>query len=588
MDYTYDHPGKGLSLSQLVFALNEELKNAARSSSYVTKDHWTRSRGPEERRADFFCSLTFGDVSQLDKDTAIALATIREWRNSFVRINHVPLDILSLIPTHLPQKDRFRASFVCRHWRRTFLQHAALWSRLSLSKGEVYVKTLLERAKGSALEITTSCTDPVGTVTLFPPHAAQIRYLYFEYSHWADIQRFSEVNPGPLPLLHALRIRAVDEFSLDGPDVMTPPSLPLFTSAVNLKVFSLFSERSPFLSHFVFPNLTTFELSASPAAEGFRPSQLLDFLEASPMLRTVGVKVVADILLEDVPRERVVLLPNVEVFSLVVSDGGPGYEIATHISCPSAKSTSLIQEKNAQNATPRDIFPAPLSWNAIVRQYGRGPVESVSLELTFTFETIIACSIMFQSPDASFLRLCFKIDASREEEDMLQTPLHEMHHDAFYQAFRTIRDHPLLESVKRLNIKHRVRVFGSEQFPRMSSEVGRLYRSLPHLEELSIFGCDMQLYFNSPLNPPESQAMEQPVVPPPVRVLKISHPSHPENKEARMAAIVELAKSRHTLGIPFERVEVYMERLPTVMAERLGPWVGAADCREEMEPDDYY
>ena len=35
----YTHPGKGLSLSQLAFALNEELKHAAYSPSYVAKYH---------------------------------------------------------------------------------------------------------------------------------------------------------------------------------------------------------------------------------------------------------------------------------------------------------------------------------------------------------------------------------------------------------------------------------------------------------------------------------------------------------------------------------------------------------------------
>jgi hypothetical protein len=37
---TQSHPGKGLSLSQLAFALNEELKRTAYSSLYVTDDHF--------------------------------------------------------------------------------------------------------------------------------------------------------------------------------------------------------------------------------------------------------------------------------------------------------------------------------------------------------------------------------------------------------------------------------------------------------------------------------------------------------------------------------------------------------------------
>jgi len=120
------------------------------------------------------------------------------------------MDVLSLISTYLPsQKQRFRATFVCRHWRRTFLQNATLWSELCLSKGEAYVKTLLKRAKGSSLTILASDVDPVGTVMLLQPHTEQIADIEFANNRWADIQRFSELNSGPLPLLHTLSISVV-------------------------------------------------------------------------------------------------------------------------------------------------------------------------------------------------------------------------------------------------------------------------------------------------------------------------------------------------------------------------------------------
>ena len=142
---TGNHLEHGLSLSQLIFALNQELKRTAYSPSYVTELATSC-----EQRADLLYRFTLDEVSQLDRDNSTAVATIREWRNSFIRANRVLLDILSLIPTHLSShKDRLRASFVCRHWRRTFLQRAELWSELFLSKGDAHVKTFLERAKGS-------------------------------------------------------------------------------------------------------------------------------------------------------------------------------------------------------------------------------------------------------------------------------------------------------------------------------------------------------------------------------------------------------------------------------------------------------
>ena len=67
------------------------------------------------------------EVSKLAQGTSAAPATIREWINSFTHINRVPFDILALIPTYLPsQMDRLRATFVCRRWRKTFLQYPPL------------------------------------------------------------------------------------------------------------------------------------------------------------------------------------------------------------------------------------------------------------------------------------------------------------------------------------------------------------------------------------------------------------------------------------------------------------------------------
>ena len=139
--------------------------------AYVDFTHHTQ--GFEARHADFFYSFTFDDISQLDRDISTALATRCEWRSSFIHINHIPLDVLSLIPTHLYlQRDCFHTSFVCCHWRGTFLQHAILWSQLYLRKGEAYMRTLLERVKGSALDIITSSTTPPSAITLLFPHTA--------------------------------------------------------------------------------------------------------------------------------------------------------------------------------------------------------------------------------------------------------------------------------------------------------------------------------------------------------------------------------------------------------------------------------
>jgi hypothetical protein len=126
------------------------------------------------------------------------------------------------------------------------------------------------------------------------------------------------------------------------------PLLPLFSGAVDLKNF-LRSRGIPFLNHFAFPNLTTFELIAMP--KEFHASQLFDFLEASPTLRTVRIEIAVEIHTDDVPPERVVVLPN------DVTQDEPGYEIVARISCPSTRFTSLAHEQDVEYGITPKVFP---------------------------------------------------------------------------------------------------------------------------------------------------------------------------------------------------------------------------------------
>ena len=344
---TDNYPGKGLSLPQLVFALNEELKRMGYSSPYVMK---CRLRLVAERHTECLCRFSLEAVCQLDRDVLTALAAIHEWKNSFVHVNRIPSNILSLIPIHLTcQKDRFNATSVCRHWRRTFLRCGALWSKLLLENGEVYVKTFLERAKGTPLDIVTKCYDSLNTIMLLSPHARQIRSLEFIRYNWRSVLKFCTVDFGPLPLLHTLDVATCSTtWQWSGPlDTVTAPSPTLFKGAVNLENF-LFSGEVQRLSHFAFPKLITFKLS-TPAEGPLEVLDLFDFLEASPTLRTVEIRIIgkvevgetiiASVLPEDMPPEMVVILPNVETFSLFIMDGTHVFDLAAHIYCVPGQGT---------------------------------------------------------------------------------------------------------------------------------------------------------------------------------------------------------------------------------------------------------
>ena len=121
--------------------------------------------------------------------------------------------------------------------------------------------------------------------TAFFPPSQQIRSLNFAHNYWANIRGFSEVNSGPLPSLCTLEIGVIlDLRSDDEPETTTPPLLPLFGGAVNLERFVFRSQDLLLLNHFVFPNLTTFKFWTEPGWYTFQALDLLDFLEASPML----------------------------------------------------------------------------------------------------------------------------------------------------------------------------------------------------------------------------------------------------------------------------------------------------------------
>ncbi|KAF9778073.1 hypothetical protein BJ322DRAFT_1025425 [Thelephora terrestris] len=487
---THTYPGRGLSLSQLLFALNEELKRVTHSPSF-----------------------TLEAVSQLDQDASAALASIREWRNSFTCVNSIPIDILSLIPTYLPaQKDRFHAASVCRHWRGTLLKHGALWSQLVLKKGEDYVSTLLERAKGSMLDIVVHGDAPAGTIQMISPCAHQTRYLEFIQTDWKDIRTFSEFNSGQLPLLRILKIFSPEAPNpCDQPNVATPSSPPNFRGSVNLEQFVITSAKLSSLSHFVFPNLTMFKLS-SYSTEQCSASLLLNFLNASPTLQTVEVRISHRIDLRDVPQEMVVVLPNVKNFSLH-SDGDMEnvYTIAALILCPRARYTSLPhgETETRMNAHLR-IFPTPFPWNAIVQQYMASPIEAVTVKIEHPQDEDMRCFLMFQS-ETAVVRLGFIVEVIGMDEDDLSMSHAEMHWGIFSQALTTIQDHPLLSHIKRLELEHWSVL---EAFWTISVEdkVEELLGSLGPLDELTIRGCDLRILLSTFLDGSELEDSERPII----------------------------------------------------------------------------
>jgi hypothetical protein len=453
-----------------------------------------------------------------------------------------------------------------------------------MSTAELYVETLLGRSKGSTLDIIVAhgpvTIDHIRTETLalLSPHAQRIGSLEFVDSYWSDIQESSKVISGPLPLLQTLKINASHGPLRHCPGMVTPPPLPLFAGAVNLKQFHLCSKGLPFLDCFVFPNLTNLEFSAMPAGGSFYTLRLLDFLEASPTLRTVRLRIEEDVF---VPPGRVVVLPRVKMFDLSMREDGQGCIIAAHISCPSARLTSLLYEQDADSIMSPRIFPASATWSAIACQYTANPVEEVVFEITTARDPIITCFLTFLSPDPAVLALGFKVTTPYLDEDFDMT-LGERHAEIFLQASTTIRTHPRLANVKRLRIQDRYGTIDSHELTRIASEVEQLFKSVGSLDTLTLDVFDLRPYLAPFLDFLEFCDIDQPGRFPPVKELTIAQPSQAPAKQECMATVVKLAKSQHALGMPFERVTICMMDPPPAMAGCLQRWVGAVRYCDEM------
>ena len=437
------------------------------------------------------------------------------------------------------------------------------------------LKTLLERAKGTPLDIRSTRLHRADILALLSPHSQQLRTLEFVYDRWSDIQRFSEAVSGPLPLLHTLKIGVVG-YDIPRPEAM---NLPLFSGAVNLKEFILHPEGELLLDYFAFPNLTTFQLSATPDDGEFPVSQLLNFLEASPTLQTVLIRIGAAISLEDIPPGRVIILPNVETFSLTQDD--PDYGIAARISFPSARLTSFVHEQEVEDVI--SVFPTSVSWNAIGPQHTERPIDEVVLRITTAGDAVVACSLSFLSPGPATFELGYRMIADYEGHRETPRSLGEKHSEVISQAFEAIRNHPLLGNVKRLRIWDRHRLLAPNRLAHIAYQAVRLLKSTGPLEELTLNVADLRPYLAPFLDMPEFRDIERPVAFPFVEELMISRSLIPHDEEC-MAAIAEFAKSQHALGVPFKRTILRMKDSPVMMrmVERLEPWVGTVDFDEDI------
>ena len=365
---------------------------------------------------------------------------------------------------------------------------------------------------------------------------------------------------GPLPLLHTIKIDTIRYHG--GPDSLVAPTLPLFEGAVNLKDFSLFINEHPSLHHFTFPNLTT--LKFSTGLREFPVSRLLNFLEASPALRQICMRIEAGRFDEDVPAQRIIVLSHVKTFDLGVTNDGRGCEIATRISCPFAKRVEFSHTPQARDDVPEDPYPPSIPWKAIARQYTNGAVERVVLEMKMDNRYLrMNCSITFESSDKAILKLCYIYWTAEGSTEI------------FPGALRTIQDHPRLANIRHLHIKGGN--LAIDDLGPATERIGRLLGSMGPLENLTLEGCDLHPYLDAFLSIPLFPEAIRPASFPSIKELVVIHPVQSLLDEGVYAsAIVELARSQYTRGMPFEWAKFYAG-VPLLLVNELTAFIDTVE-----------
>ena len=235
-----------------------------------------------------------------------------------------------------------------------------------------------------------------------------------------------------------------------------------------------------------------------------------------------------------------------------------------------------------------EVFPTPDSWSMIARQYMASPIEEVTLKIKHSKSENIESFLIFQSSSTTVLRSAFEVintsgDESGQDLSELDASHVEIGWEIFYQALTTIQDCPLLSSVKRFHIECIAAPSAAHSIGRIGSGVRELFSSLGPLDELTIHHRDLHVFLANFVDDLGNYTWEQPIVLPQVKELVISHPAMKVNAEAYMDAIVELAKSQHARGIPFERLTIRTWDIPARIGEELGRWVDTVDCDEGGE-----
>jgi len=433
------------------------------------------------------------------------LAGLSKLINTLAPINQLPPEILGMVPKYQEGqtwKELVKVSGVCAYWRNTFLATPSIWTRLN-GRGIEKTRAWVRRSKGLPIQLEAETSPDLQVLKFLAPHFPRLDVAILlclkardrsliEHNHLAKLLR-------PNPLLRVLHIEASTGLgTFDAPVVVDGefPSLErLFVTGIQV----------------VFTNLYAPKLRDAHITGTFDLTNLLDFLEASPLLEYLALKL--DLQDTTVNARRKVALEKIESLRFFYH----GSTILQHLSLPPGSDIKMIE------AISPDQLDGTTSAHAhfLSRALDNLPMSRQAESLSFHTTGTDTCRfVSLSGPNGALELLTNEINTPTACVTLLR--IFARH------SFGSIRDLKITEL---------------DLFPRDSELISDFMRSLNGLQSIVMLHTNVSPWLSA-LGSNHCPQLQD---------LTFEHPSP---WSADYDAFLRFAKDRSAAGVPIQRLRV--------------------------------
>ena len=313
------------------------------------------------------------------------LAGLSKLINALAPINQLPPEILGVVPMYHQEgrtcKELVTVSGVCSYWRSTFLATPSIWTRLD-GRGVEKTQAWVRRSGVLPIQLIAETSPDPRVLEFLAPHFSRLvvvglaclttRDQYpITHHHLTELLR-------PNRRLRIIQIKAPIRGTIDTPVVMDGK----FASLERLLIVGI---------QISFTNLRARNLRHAHIAGTFDPTSLLDFLEASPLLESLSLKL-------DPPQDMLVRTRRKVVLGKMKSLRFfyHGLEILQHLSLPPGGDVKSMEAISA------DQLDGATSGNAqlLSRAFDNLPVSRQADSLSFHI-TGVSCTASLKGPNGT-------------------------------------------------------------------------------------------------------------------------------------------------------------------------------------------